>query len=58
MMYKNLFRSKTLWTGLATVFTGLGMYFTGDQTLQELMVSILGVVFIILRLVTDTGVEL
>lgn len=58
MTYKKIFNSKTFWTGLATICTGLGMYFTGEQNLQELIVSALGVVFIILRLATDTGVEL
>jgi len=53
MTFLKLLKSKTLWAGLATVCTGLGMYFTGEQGLQELAVSVMGVVFMILRFITD-----
>lgn len=53
MKINQLMRSKTLWLGFATVCTGLGMYFSGEQTLQELMVIIIGVAFSILRFFTN-----
>ena len=53
MTFLKLLKSKTLWAGLATICTGLGMYFTGEQSLQELSVAILGVVFTVLRFFTD-----
>jgi len=52
---KKWFTSKTLWAGLAAVCTGVGMYFSGEQSLQELTVAVVGVVFSVLRLVTKEG---
>lgn len=49
----NLLKSKTLWVGLATICTGLGLYFSGEKTMQELFIVIIGVVFSILRFYTD-----
>ena len=53
MAGKSLFRSKSFWTSATAVVTGLGLYFTGEQELQELLISLFGVVFGVLRLVTD-----
>ena len=55
MTFTQLLKSKTLWAGLATVCTGLGMFFTGEQGLQELVMSIIGVVFIVLRFYTTNS---
>jgi len=53
---KSILKSKVFWTGLGTVFTGIGLYFSGEQNLQELIISIIGVVFVILRLYTNKSV--
>jgi len=53
---KNWYKSKTIWTGITAIVGGLGMYFTGEQTLQELLVSVMGAVFIALRSVTKEGI--
>jgi phage shock protein PspC (stress-responsive transcriptional regulator) len=53
MTFNQLLKSKTLWAGFATICTGLGLYFSGEQTLQELLVVAMGVVFSILRFYTE-----
>jgi len=53
MNLSQLAKSKTLWMGLATICTGLGLFFSGEQTMQELSIAILGVIFSILRFNTD-----
>ena len=53
---KSILKSKAFWAGLGTVFTGIGLYFSGEQNLQELIISIIGVVFVILRLYTNKSV--
>jgi len=50
---KTIFQSKTLWVSLAAICTGLGMYFSGEHNLQELIVVASGAIFAILRLVTN-----
>jgi len=54
---KKWYQSKTIWASLATVVTGLGLFFSGEQSLEELLLSLVGVVFGVLRFVTDSGVE-
>lgn len=53
---KKWYHSKTMWASLATIVTGLGMYFTGEQSLEEAVIAILGAVFAYLRTVTVAGV--
>jgi len=53
MESKSFYKSKTFWAGIATVCTGVGMYVSGEQELQSLMVSVVGVVFTYLRLITN-----
>ena len=55
---KSILKSKTVWTSLACIATGVGMYVTGEQSLEELMVSVMGAVFVVLRLVTSEPVSL
>jgi len=54
---KKLTQSKTFWTGIATIFTGIGLYVSGEQSLQDLIISGVGVIFIFLRIITDTPIE-
>ena len=58
MKIKQLFKSKTMWTSLATICTGIGLYVSGEQNLQELAISIVGVVFGFLRLITEEPISL
>jgi len=57
MKAKSYLKSKTLWASLATVVTGLGLYFTGDGSVEEALLAVVGGVFAILRLVTDTKLK-
>ena len=56
-MTKKIIYSKTFWTGLATICAGVGMFVSGEQELQELILTIVGGVFIALRMVTHTSIE-
>ena len=56
-MKKNIFKSKTLWTGLATIFTGIGLYVSGEQNLQELSMAGIGFVFLVLRFYTNEPIK-
>lgn len=53
---KKWYLSKTLWISLAAICTGIGTYVTGEQNLQELMLAVMGAVFAILRLFTNSSV--
>ena len=53
--FQQLLKSKTLWASLATICTGIGLYVSGEQQLEELMVVIVGAVFGVLRFMTDTS---
>ena len=53
---KKFFQSKTIWAGLATIMTGVGMYVSGEQSLQELVMASVGFIFIILRMVTSKAI--
>lgn len=55
---KKLYTSKTFWTAIASIFTGIGMFVAGEQNVQELAMSVVGVIFLILRLITDKPVTL
>jgi len=50
---KKMRKSKTLWAGIATIATGIGMYITGEQDLGELVVACVGVIFAWLRFYTN-----
>jgi len=49
---KKMLRSKSIWAGLTQIVAGLGLYFTGEQGLNELFLSGSGIVMIIFRIVT------
>jgi len=53
MNLAQLLKSKTIWLGLATICTGMGMFFSGEKTLEELIVITLGVAFSTLRFYTN-----
>jgi len=50
---KYFLKSKTLWVSLAAICSGIGLYFSGEQELQELTISVVGAIFAVLRLVTS-----
>tara|TARA_R100000656_G_C3952123_1_gene128636 strand:- start:1378 stop:1560 length:183 start_codon:yes stop_codon:yes gene_type:complete len=49
---KKWFNSKTVRAGAATVLSGLALLLTGEATAQEFVITIVGVVFTVLRFVT------
>lgn len=57
MTTKEILKSKVLWTGLATICGGIGMFFSGEQNLQELLVVVIGVVFTVLRFFTGVPLK-
>jgi len=56
-MTKNIFKSKTIWTGIGTILTSVGLLVSGEATLQEFIIGVVGFVFIVLRMVTCTGIR-
>jgi len=57
-MTKHILKSKTFWSGISTICLGLGLFFSGEQDLQELSISVVGVIFTVLRLVTNSPVKM
>jgi len=49
---KQCLKSKTIWAGISQIVAGLGLYFTGEQTVQELFLGASGVIMIVFRLIT------
>ena len=54
---KSALRSKTVWAGIATIAGGVGAYFAGEQSLQEVIIALVGVVFTVLRFVTTEPID-
>lgn len=54
---KNWYKSKTIWTAIIAVITGVSLYFTGEQSLQDLLISVLGIVFGTLRVLTNEPIK-
>ncbi len=54
---KQMLRSKTIWAGIVQIVAGVGMYFTGEQTFQELFLGASGILMIIFRLITTESIE-
>jgi len=54
---KSWLKSKTVWAGIVGIITGVGMYFTGEQSLQELAISAVSFIFMILRAVTAEPIK-
>ena len=57
MNYKTVLQSKTIWMGLATICTGVGLFVSGEQNLQELLIAVMGVVFTTLRFYTNLPIK-
>ena len=55
--FKKLFKSKTFWVGLAQTVTALGLYFTGEQQLNEVLFGAGGVLMIVMRMVTTQSIN-
>lgn len=54
---KHWWQSKTIWVSLATICTGVGLFFSGEQELQEVVIAAVGAIFAILRVMTDKPVK-
>ena len=46
---KKWYQSKEIWASIILIVGGLASYFTGEQQLQELVMTTIGAVFVILR---------
>ena len=56
-MTKKLIYSKTFWTGMGTIVTSIGFLVSGEATLQEFLIGVMGFVFIVLRMVTNKPIK-
>lgn len=54
---KKLIHSKTFWTGMGTIITSIGFLVSGEQELQEFVLGVVGFVFIVLRMVTNSPIK-
>ena len=54
---KKLLRSKTVWFGLTQIVTALGLFFTGDANMQELLLAPTGILTIIFRSITSEPLD-
>jgi len=54
---KAWYTSKTVAMATATILSGLATYITGERSLEELTLVIIGAVFMVLRFVTDKPVK-
>ena len=54
---KKLIHSKTFWTGMGTIVTSIGFLVSGEATLQEFLIGVMGFVFIVLRMVTNKPIK-
>jgi len=57
MNAKTLIQSKVFWTSLATIFTGIGLFFSGEKELQELIIIVVGTIFGALRVITEKPIS-
>ena len=53
---KTWYKSKTLWASVITIISGLAAFLTGEQEAQEVVITVVGALFGLLRLVTDKHV--
>jgi len=53
---KKLLKSKSVWAGISQIVAGLGLYFTGEQSLNELFLSGSGIITIFFRLITTESI--
>ena len=54
---KKLLKSKSVWAGVTQVVAGLGLYFTGEQSLNELFLGASGIIQIIFRIITTSAIK-
>jgi len=53
---KKMLKSKSIWAGLSQIVIGLGLYFTGEQSLNEMFLGASGIIMIIFRLITTESI--
>jgi len=56
-LLKKALKSKTIWVSLATICTGIGMFVSGEQNLQSLIVVVVGAGMAALRFLTDSSIK-
>jgi len=55
--FKKILRSKLIWLGIVQIITAVGLFFTGEATLQELLFGASGILTIVLRLITTQAIK-
>ena len=53
---KKMLKSKSIWAGLSQIVIGLGLYLTGEQSLNEMFLGASGIIMIIFRLITTESI--
>ena len=54
---KQALKSKTIWAGLVQVIAALGLYFTGEQSLHEVILGGSGIIMIVFRVISTDAVH-
>lgn len=57
-MTKQFWKSKLFWLGVVQIIGAIGMYFTGEKTLEEVLFGASGILVIILRFLTNKGITI
>jgi len=55
--FKKLLRSKSVWAGVVQIVAALGLYFTGEQSLHEILLGGSGIVMIIFRVISTDAIK-
>jgi len=50
--FKRMLKSRTIWAGVIQIVTAASLYFTGEQSLHELILGGSGILMIIMRIIT------
>ena len=54
--FRKLVKSKTFWLGMAQIVSAVGMYITGEQNAQELLLGASGILTILFRIITTESI--
>jgi hypothetical protein len=53
---KKMLKSKTVWAGIIQIVTSLSLFFTGEQSANELLFGASGVLMILFRIITTESI--
>ena len=54
--FRKLVKSKTFWLGMVQIVSAVGMYITGEQNAQELLLGASGILTILFRIITTESI--